>query len=57
MNPRLGTVVSTSPLTVRLDGSTVAAPARRIATYTPAANDRVLLLVVGSQLVLLGRLV
>ena len=58
MNPiLLGTVVTVSPFTVRVDGSTVPAPARRLATYTPTAGDRIVLAVVGPQIVALARLV
>ncbi len=50
----LGTVTATSPLTVTLDGSTVAVAANRLNSYTPTVNDRVLCERFGRQVVVLG---
>lgn len=53
----LGTVTATTPLLVTLDGSSTAVPTRRLASYTPAAGDRVLLVLIGTQALTFGRIV
>ncbi|WP_157873455.1 hypothetical protein [Kineococcus radiotolerans] len=57
MNLLPGVVVGTAPLQVRLDGSTTAVPARRLASYSPAAGDRVAAVVFGSEVLVLGRVI
>lgn len=57
MEPLTATVVGTSPLTVRIDGAASANPARRLASYSPAANDRVLAVRYGTALYVLGKIV
>lgn len=57
MNVLLGSVVTLSPLTARLDGTSTAVPVKRLASYTPAVGDRVALLVVGVQVLTLGKIV
>lgn len=52
----LGTVTSTSPLQVLLDGETDPIDVDySLASYTPAVNDRVRLLGAGSDLTVLGK--
>ena len=55
MNPLPGTVVTSSPLQVRLDGSATAVPARRLASYTPIPSERVAVVSFGSEVLILGR--
>lgn len=50
----LGTVTATSPLTVTVDGSTVAVAANHLNSYTPTANDRVICEIFARQLMVLG---
>lgn len=55
MNPHPATVTSTAPLTVRLDTSTSAAPAvQGVYGYTPAAGDRVAVMQMGRQLLVMA---
>lgn len=56
MNPIPGVVVSTAPLTVRVDGSSTEVPARRLASYAAAPGDRVAILPMSSELLVLGRI-
>ena len=51
---RVATVTATSPLTVTIDGTNGAVPAFHLNVYSPTANDRVICLVVGRQIVVLG---
>lgn len=52
----LATVTATSPLTVRLDGSTAALPARVVGgtSYAPAVGGRVLVFTAAGRLYVLG---
>ena len=50
----LATVTATSPLTVTVDGSTVAVAATHLNSYTPAVNDRVACEVYARQILVLG---
>lgn len=52
-----GTIVTTSPLTVRIDGSTTPAPANRDASYAPSIGDRVYVHIVRNQNVIGGKVV
>ena len=57
---KLGTVTSTSGgVFVRFDGETTASQKsyKRLASYSPAVNDRVLLIKVGGTYIILGRVV
>lgn len=56
MNPIPGVVVSAAPLTVRVDGSSTEVPARRLASYAAAPGDRVAILPMSSELLVLGRI-
>ena len=50
-------VVAASPLTVRVDGDTATLPASLLVTgFTPTAAARVLVLVRGARLIVLGGL-
>lgn len=51
------TVTAISPLTVKVDGASTAAPAYRIGSYTPVAGDRVRVEQAGSQLIVHGKVV
>lgn len=53
----IGTLTATSPLQVRLDGSSTPVPAQRLAAYSPHVGDRVLVAVIGSQSLVLGNIV
>lgn len=55
MNPTPGTVTTTSPFAVRLDGSSTPIPARRIASYNPSSGDRVAVVPFGAEVLVLGR--
>jgi len=56
MDAHLGIVgTPASPLTVRLDSSATAVPARTLASYTPVAADRVLVVRTNAGLVVLGK--
>jgi len=48
-------VTSASPLEVLLDSSDTADPAQHLASYTPTLNDRVAVVVLGGQLLILGK--
>ena len=52
-----GTVTTTSPLTVTIDGSATAAPANHDASYTPVVGHRVYLHGVRYQYVVGGQVV
>jgi len=52
----LATVVTTAPLTVRLDSGDAELPAQRLASYAPVVDDRVLVRI-GSLLIVLGKVV
>ena len=52
-----GNVVATSPLTVRVDGSTTPAPAHRDAAYSPTVGDRVYIHIVRNQNVIAGAVI
>lgn len=49
------TVTTVTPLTVTLDSSETPVPALRLAAYTPVLNDRVAVTKLGSQLLVLGK--
>lgn len=57
MNLLPASVTSASPLLVRIDGSLTPVPARRMASYTPTAGDRVAIVRLGSEVLVLGRVV
>ncbi len=50
----IATVTAISPLTVTVDGSTVAVAANHLNSYTPAVNDRVVCERFGRQVLVLG---
>lgn len=50
-----GTVTQASPLLVLLDSADTATPALHLASYTPALNDRVSVLMQGKQALVIGR--
>ena len=52
-----GTIDTTSPLTVILDSGDESLPAKRLASYTPVASDRVAVVAFGSGLLIFGRAV
>lgn len=49
------TVTQASPLLVRVDGAATATTCLRLASYTPALSDRVVVERFGSQLLALGK--
>ena len=51
-----GVVSQVSPLLVQVDGSTVAVSADALSTYSPTLSARVLILVRGTRLIVLGGL-
>ena len=51
------TVTQASPLLVRLDGSTSAVPSLRVSAYTPVLADRVAVDRIGSQILVLGKVI
>lgn len=51
---QLGTVTVASPLTVTVDGTTVAVAAHHLNSYTPTAGDRVACEIYGRQILVLG---
>ena len=52
---RLAKVIDDSPLTLEFAGNTaVTVEATRLTSYTPTINDRVLVLVLGNDLIVLG---
>jgi hypothetical protein len=52
---RPATVSQASPLQVTLDGATTASNAVKLASYTPTLTDRVAVVRLGSQLLVLGK--
>lgn len=50
----LATVTVASPLTVTVDGSTVAVAAHHLNSYSPVVNDRVVCEIYARQVVVLG---
>lgn len=51
----LATVTATSPLTVRIDGSSTAVPAKvAVAAFSPALSARVIVFTVSGRLYVLG---
>ena len=55
MNILTGTVTQAAPLLVQLEGAATPTPAVRLASYTVTLSDKVLLLVYGSRLLVLGK--
>lgn len=49
------TVTSTAPFQVTLDGASTAMNAKRLAAYTPALSDRVVVARYGSRVLVLGK--
>jgi len=52
-----GTVVTTSPLTVLIDGSQTPGPAHRDSSYTPTSGDRVYVHIIRNQYLVAGEVV
>lgn len=57
MSVEPGTVVTSSPLTVRLDSGPAVLPAESLGSYTPAEGDRVAVVQLGGGLLVLGKVV
>lgn len=55
MNILTGTVTQVTPLLVQLEGAATATPSVRLASYTVTLSDKVLVLVYGSRLLVLGK--
>jgi hypothetical protein len=51
---KLATVTVASPLTVTVDGTSVAVAANHLNSYTPTAGDRVLCETFGRQIIVFG---
>lgn len=57
MYSKSGTVKSTNPLRILLDGESVEKEFKRLESYVPKINDRVILIVHGSSYVVIGSVI
>jgi hypothetical protein len=51
---QMATVTAITPIYIMLDTASTAQPASRVLTYTPAVNDRVIVIVYLNTFVVLG---
>lgn len=55
MDVTRATVTQASPLKVKTDGASTAVAAQRLASYTATLNDRVVVTMLGSVVLVLGK--